>query len=58
MLVEYEYGRIGGPMRCLAELTRWQAKICNATKRTTVLGLEWFRSTGGGGGGVRRFTIG
>lgn len=61
MLVEYEYGRIGGPLRCQAGLTRWQAKICNATKRTTVLGLEWMSSAGGvggGGGGVRRFMIG
>lgn len=62
MLVEYEYGRIGGPLRCQAGLTRWQAKICNATKRTTVLGLEWMRSAGGvrggGGGGERRFMIG
>lgn len=56
MLVEYEYERIGGPMQCQAGLTRWQTKICNATKCTTVLGQEWMRSTGGGGG--RIFMIG
>ena len=48
MLVEYEYERIWGPLQCQAGLTRWQAKICSVTKRTTVLGLEWKRSTGGG----------
>lgn len=56
MLVEYEYESIGGPLRCQARLTRWRAKICNATKCTTVLGQELLKSTGGEGGG-RMFMI-
>lgn len=62
MLVEYEYDGVGGPLQCKAGLTRWQAKICNVTECTTVLGQERMRSTRGGvggvGDGVRRFMTG
>ena len=57
MLVEYEYERMGGPLWCQAGLTRWQAKICNTTKYTAVLGQERKRSPGGGGAG-KKFRIG
>lgn len=40
MVEEYEYERIAGPMQCQAGLSRWQAKICNATKCPTVLGQD------------------
>ena len=47
-------------MWCQTGLTRWQAKICNATKCPTVLRQKWMMSTGEGGGEgrERRLMIG